>query len=459
MQITKKDLKQIKEYVWEIPKTFRKDMRVPARIYASEKLMEKVFEDRSLEQLVNSATLPGVYKYVLTMPDAHEGYGLNVGGVVATKIPEGIISPGAVGYDIKCSVGLLASRVNLDEIKSQIPNLIEVFFREIPSGVGVRGPIKISHSEYKNVLEKGAAWAVSKGYGLKEDLEHMEDKGVFEGAKVEAVSEKAKKRGEDELGTLGAGNHFLELQFVEKIFDPSTAEKFGLFQNQICIMIHSGSRGLGHQVCTDYVNICRSALPKYGIKLPDPELACVPFDSKEGQDYFGAMAGAANYAYANHQILSHFVRKTWKFGDLRLVWHMGHNIACIEEYDGVKLCVHRKGAARCFEGRPVLIPGSMGTASYVLVGQKKAEEETFGSCAHGAGRVMSRTAAKKQVWGETLKKELEAKGIFPRTRSMAGLAEEAPIAYKDIDEVVKVVDAVGIAKKVARLVPLGVIKG
>lgn len=441
-------------------------MRVPARIYASEKLLEKIFQDRTLEQLVNVTTLPGVYKNVLLMPDCHEGYGNPIGGVVATKLPDGIISPGIVGYDVKCSIGLLASELTLDEIKDQIPNLVEAFFREVPSGVGVRGPIKISQAEYKNVLEKGAAWAVSKGYGTKEDLEGMEDKGTFPGAKPEAVSERAKKRGEDELGTLGSGNHFLEIQMVEKIFDPSWASKLGLFQNQICLMIHSGSRGLGHQVCTDYVNVCRNALPKYGIKLPDPELACVPFSSKEGQDYFGAMAGAANYTYANHQILSHFVRKTWESvlitktqkRDLRLVWHMGHNIACLEEHNGVKLCVHRKGAARCFENQPVLIPGSMGTASYVLVGQKKAEE-TFASCAHGAGRVMSRTAAKRQVWGETLKKELEAKGIYPRTRSMSGLAEEAPIAYKDIDEVVKVTDKVGLAKKVARLVPLGVIKG
>lgn len=457
MPISKKDLLKISEYLWEIPKTFRADMRVPARIYASEKLLEKIFQDETLNQLVNSATLPGVYKYVLTMPDAHSGYGLCIGGILATKLPDGIISPGACGYDIKCSIGLLASELTLDEIKDQIPNLVEAFFREVPSGVGVRGPIKISQSEYKNVLEKGAAWAVAKGYGKKEDLENMEDNGVFKGARAEAVSERAKKRGEDELGTLGSGNHFLELQMVEKVFDPFWAERFGLFENQVCLMIHSGSRGLGHQVCTDYINVCRGALGKYGIKLPDPELACVPYNSKEGQDYFGAMAAAANYAYANHQILSHFIRKAWP-SPLRLIYHMGHNIACLEEHDGKKLCVHRKGAARCFEGKPVLIPGSMGTASYVLVGQKKAEE-AFASCAHGAGRVMSRSAAKRQVWGETLKKELEEKGIIPRTRSMSGLAEEAPIAYKDIDEVVNVTEKAGLAKKVARLVPLGVIKG
>lgn len=467
MPITKKDLKQIGPHLYEIPKTFRPEMRVPARIYASEKLLEKIFMDKSLDQAINIATLPGVYKYVLVMPDIHEGYGAPIGGVIPVDTKDGIISPGAVGYDIKCSVSLFASELAVEEIKDQIPNIIETLFREIPSGVGARGPIKISKNEYNKVLEEGAVWAVKRGFGEKEDLKNMEDGGKFLGAQPDAVSEKAKKRGEDELGTLGSGNHFLEIQFVKEIFDQEWAAKLGLFLNQVCIMVHSGSRGLGHQVCTDYVNICRNALQKYKIKLPDPELACVPFYSKEGQNYFSAMASAANYAYANHQILSHFIRKAWNSAlitktnkrTLKLVWHMGHNIARLEEHEGKKLCIHRKGAARCFEGKPVLIPGSMGTASYLLIGQKKAEEETFGSCAHGAGRTMSRTAAKKQIWGETLKKELEKKGIFARTRSIAGLAEEAPVAYKDIEEIVKVVDTVGLAKKVVKLVPIGVVKG
>ena len=457
MNISKKDLKQLTPNVFEIPKTFRSDMRVPARIYASQKLMEKIFEDKSLIQLVNTTTLPGVFKYALAMPDIHQGFGVPIGGIIPIDIKDGVISPGAVGFDIKCSVGLFASEIGIDEIKNRIPNLAEKLFREVPSGLGVRGPIKISQKDYKNVLEKGALWALEKGFGKKEDLENMEDGGVFEGAKAECVSERAKKRGENGLGTLGSGNHFLEIQLVEKIFNPSIAKKWGLFQNQITIMLHCGSRGLGHQVCADYINIARTALNKYKIKLPDLELACMPFNSKEGQDYFAAMAGAANYAYANHQILSHFIRKAWG-GNLRLIYHMGHNIACVEEHKGKKLCVHRKGATRCKEGKPVLIPGSMGTASYVLVGQKKAEE-TFNSCAHGAGRVMSRQAAKRQVFGEMLKKELEQRGIFARSRSISGLAEEAPLAYKNIDEVVRVVDSVGLAKKVARLVPLGVVKG
>ena len=458
MRISQKNLRKIAVYLYELPKEFRKEMRVPAKIYASEKLLSQVFEDRSLEQLTNTATLPGVYKNVLLMPDCHEGYGAPIGSVIATRLPDGVISPGANGYDIKCSIGLLASQISLAEIKNQTPEIIEALFKGVPSGVGVRGPIRISAQEYEEVLKEGAAWAVKKGYGQKEDLERMEDQGTFLNAQPETVSEKAKKRGEDELGTLGSGNHFLELQWVEKIYQPFWAKKFGLFENQICIMIHTGSRGLGHQVCTDYVNLARSVLTKYKIKLPDPELACMPYSSKEGQNYFGAMAAAANYAYANHQILIHFIRKAWPLGPLSLVWHMGHNIARVEEHKGVKLCVHRKGAARCLENQPVLIPGSMGSASYLLIGQKKAEE-TFASCAHGAGRLMSRTAAKKQIWGENLKKDLEAKGIYPRSRSSAGLAEEAPFAYKDIEEVVRVIEKAGLAKKVARLLPLGVVKG
>lgn len=458
MRISQKDLHKIAPYLYELPREFRKEMRVPARIYASEKLLGKVFEDRSLEQLVNTATLPGVYKNVLLMPDCHEGYGAPIGAVIATRLPEGVISPGANGYDIKCSIGLLASEVTLSEIKNQVPQIIDALFKGVPSGVGVGGPIRISAQEYKEVLKEGAAWAVKNGYGQKEDLEKMEDQGTFLGAKPEAVSEKAKKRGEDELGTLGSGNHFLELQWVERVFDAFWAKKFGVFENQVCIMVHSGSRGLGHQVCTDYVNLCRSVLIKYKIKLTDPELACVPFSSKEGQDYFGAMAAAANYAYANHQVLIHFIRKAWQFGPLSLVWHMGHNITRIEEHEGIRLCVHRKGAARCLENQPVIIPGSMGSVSYLLVGQKKAEE-AFASCAHGAGRLMSRAAAKRQVWGEKLKKDLEAKGIYPRSHSAAGLAEEAPFAYKDIEEVVRVIERAESAKKVARLSPLGVVKG
>jgi len=475
--MTKKDLVKINDYLWEIPKKFRADMRVPARVYADEKMLEGILEDRSLEQLVNDSTLPGVYRYTLAMPDCHEGYGAPIGGVIATQSPEGIISPGLTGYDINCGVRVLSSGLESKEVEPYLDSLMNQIQRDVPSGVGRGGNVKLSPEAMENVLEKGVKWVVEKGYGEKEDIEHCEEEGAMAGAVAAAVSERAKARGRDQLGTLGSGNHFLEVQKVEEIFDEEVAKVFGLFKGQATVMIHSGSRGLGHQVCTDYVRIMHNALSKYQIKLPDPELACVPFNSPEGQQYFGAMIASANFAWANRQLIMYLVRKAWqkvlgeKGGFLKLIYDVAHNIAKTEEHQGKQLVVHRKGATRAFPaghsevpsayraiGQPVLIPGTMGTASYILVGTAQAQE-TFYSVCHGAGRVLSRHAAIKQIQGAKLRRQLEEKGIIVRCLSNRGLAEEAPLAYKDIHNVVDVVVKVGLAKLVARLKPMGVVKG
>jgi tRNA-splicing ligase RtcB len=483
--VKKSDLVRISDYVWEIPKSFRPDMRVPARIYASEKLLEDVFRDKSLEQLVNTAAMPGVVKRVLVMPDAHEGYGPPIGGVVATRWPDGVISPGAVGYDINCGVRLMGSRLLADEVKGAVDDLISALFRDIPSGVGKGGAIReLGPRDLDQVLVKGAAWAVKEGLGRTEDLERLEESGAMEGADPTAVSSRAKQRGAPQLGTLGSGNHFIEIQEVTEIYDEKVAGAFGLFRGQLALSIHSGSRGLGHQVCDDYVNSLQAAVRKYEIVLPDRQLVCAPLDSPEGKRYFGAMASAANYAWANRQVMAHLARRSFehvlagkvKSFDLYTVYDVAHNIAKIEEHviDTVKtkLCVHRKGATRAFGpghlavqpfyravGQPVLVPGDMGTASYVLVGTGDAMEESFGTSCHGAGRLMSRAAAKRQIRGGTLRQELEAQGIHVRAGSMEGLAEEAPDAYKDIDAVVEAVEGARLARKVARLRPLAVMKG
>lgn len=482
--ITKKDFVKISDYLWEIPKTFRADMRVPARIYADEKMLEIALKDRSVEQLVNTATLPGIVGYALAMPDIHQGYGFSIGGVAATRYPDGVISPGGVGYDINCGVRLLASGLNAADVKPLMGDLINVLYNTVPSGVGETGPIKLSNKQLDDVLVKGAEWAVRAGYGEAEDLAHLEERGAMPGADPSAVSERAKSRGRDQLGTLGSGNHFLEVQEVEEIYDEEAADALGLFKGQLVVQIHSGSRGLGHQVCTDYVRLLQSAVQKYGIRLPDRELVCAPLNSPEGKAYFGAMVGAANYAWANRQCLTHMTRlafeqvlaSRFRNWHLRVVYDVAHNIAKMEEYviDGkpTKVCVHRKGATRAFGpghpslpsdyravGQPVLIPGDMGTASYVLVGTNKAMEDTFGSAAHGAGRLLSRAEAKRQVRGEKLREQLKAQGIEVRAGSLAGLAEEAPDAYKDVDAVVDIIHAAGIARKVARLRPLAVMKG
>ena len=455
------NLTKINDWVWEIPKSYRSDMRVPARVYVSEKMLAGISRDRSLEQLVNVATLPDIQKYALAMPDVHEGYGFPVGGVAAFDAQTGVISPGGIGYDINCGVRLLRSDLTRDEITSGLEKLATAIYEEVPSGMGRGGRLKLSEKLFDEVLESGAKRAVEMGYGTVEDLENLESRGALDNADASLVSSHAKARGRDQLGTLGAGNHFVEVDEVETVFDEESAKKMGIFKNQIVVLIHTGSRGLGHQIATDYIRIMAQAMRKYGIILPDRELACAPFQSKEGQDYFKAMSAGANFAWANRQLITHEVRKAWRDvlgesgGELSVVYDVAHNIAKIE--DG--LIVHRKGATRAFPGQPVLIPGSMGTASYVLLGQSKALEESFGSSCHGAGRRISRTQAKREIRGADLKASLAKRGIAVRAGSLSGLAEEAPEAYKDIDEVVEVVHRAGIAKKVARLKPIAVIKG
>ncbi len=483
--VSKTDLVRVDKYVWEVPKSYRPDMKVPARIYSSDRLLEMAFRDKTMEQLVNTAAMPGVVKRVLVMPDAHQGYGPPIGGVVPTRYPDGAISPGAVGYDINCGVRLMATRLEAEEVKAAVEDLISALYRNIPSGVGKGGGArKVSAREMDEVLVKGAAWAVKAGYGRPEDLDRLEERGAMDGADPAAVSPRAKQRGGPQLGTLGSGNHFIEIQEVEAIFDQEVANAFGLFEGQLVLSIHSGSRGLGHQVCDDYVKGLQAAVHKYDIRLPDRQLVCAPLSSPEGKRYFGAMASAANYAWANRQCMAHLARLAFeevlagrvRNFDLYTVYDVAHNIAKIEEHvvDGqkIRLCIHRKGATRAFGpghpavtavyrqvGQPVLVPGDMGTASYVLVGTASAMEESFGTTCHGAGRTMSRAAAKRQIHGESLRQELEASGIRVRAGSMAGLAEEAPDAYKDIDAVIEVVHGAGLASKVARLRPLAVMKG
>lgn len=452
-------ISKIDDYTWEIPKSFRSDMRVPARVIATENMLDEAVSDRSLEQLVNIAALPGVVKYALAMPDVHEGYGAPIGGVFATD-PEndGVISPGAIGYDCNCGVRLLTSRTTYEQVKDKIKDLALGLFNHVPSGLGKGGKIRLTEQDFDKVLEKGAEWAVSKGYGNKEDLKVIEENGRKMENEPEKVSKRAKNRGRDQLGTIGSGNHFVEVQKVAEIYDGKVAETFGLFPDQITILIHTGSRGTGHQIATDYINVMLQAMPKYGIEIPDRELSCAPFKSPEGQDYYLAHGCAINFAFANRQIVAHLVREVWEKiigGELQTLYEVAHNIGKVEN----GLVVHRKGATRSFDNQPVLVPGSMGTASYVLVGTKKAEGETFGSTCHGAGRRMSRAEAKRKVRGDVLQKELAQKGITVVSDSLPGIAEEAPLAYKDVNEVVEVVHQAGISKKVAKLKPLGVIKG
>ncbi len=482
--VTKSDLVQIAPYLYEIPKSYRADMRVPARFYADWALLDKALEDRSLEQLVNTATLPGVVKWALAMPDIHQGYGFPIGGVVATKLPNGIISPGGVGYDINCGVRLLASEASEEEVRPYLEDLATALYHYVPSGVGVKGFVKLSDKELDRLMVEGARWALERGYARPEDLLHTEEGGSMKGADPSKVSKKARERGRAQVGTLGAGNHFAEIDVVDEVFDEEVAAAFGLWPGQVVLQIHCGSRGFGHQICTDYVQLFQKAIRKYGITLPDRELVCAPFDTPEGQAYFAAMVAAANYAWANRQLLTHQARQAFEEVlkgkvagyDLRQVYDVAHNIAKREfhEVDGkrVEVLVHRKGATRAFPpghealpedyrpyGQPVLVPGSMGTASWVLVGTPSAMEQTFGSSCHGAGRMMSRRAATKRVRGHELIQELGAEGIVVRAGSMRGVAEEAPFAYKDVDRVVEVVQGAGIARKVARLRPIAVVKG
>ncbi|MEK7635872.1 MAG: RtcB family protein [Patescibacteria group bacterium] len=476
--IIKKDLIKINNYLWEIPKSFRSDMAVPARIYASEKMLESVFKDKSLEQLVNLTTLKGIEKHALVMPDVHEGYGSPIGGVFATHASDGIISPGAVGYDENCGVRLLKSDISVDKIKNKLDELATEIQKTVPSGLGKGHLEKLNILELDKILENGAQEIIKQGYGEKEDSENCESKGKLELADASEVSQTAKNRGRDQVGTLGSGNHFLEIQKVEEIFDENSAEIFGLFKNQVVIMIHTGSRGLGHQIATDYIRLMLQVMPKYNIHLPDRELACAPFNSPEGQRFFKAMACGANFAWANRQMITHYIRQSWKkvFNGqmsnvngqmLTVLYDVAHNIAKLED----ELLVHRKGATRAFPpnhqeipekyrsvGQPVIIPGSMGTASYVLRGTEEGKESFYSSC-HGAGRTMSRHQAIKTLSGKEIIKNLESKGIVVKCYSMRGIAEEAPQAYKNVDEVVEIVSQAGLSKKVARLTPLAVIKG
>ncbi len=475
-------LERLDDNRWLVPRQARPGMLTDALIYSSERLLHDVLRDQCLEQAANVAMLPGIAGRSLAMPDIHQGYGFPIGGVAAT-LPEegGVVSPGGVGFDINCGVRLLASTLTVNEVRPKIRELVNQLFRDIPSGAGRGGDVRISYPELDRVLEEGAAWMVAHDYGRPEDLDTCEEAGTIDGADPRAVSDRAKKRGLPQLGTLGSGNHFLEVQYVERIFDPGAAQVLGLSESQIVVLIHSGSRGLGHQVCTDYLRDMDEGMRRYSIKLPDRQLACVPVHSKEGQEYLAAMRAAANFAWANRQGITHFTRGAFRriFGDehhLRVVYDVCHNIAKLERHkvNGRErpVMVHRKGATRAFSpgrpevpeayrsiGQPVLIPGSMGTASYVLVGAEGAMTETFGTTCHGAGRVMSRSAAKKSEWAANARGRLEEQGILVRADTKDGITEEIPEAYKDVDAVVDVVEGAGLSRKVARLKPIGVIKG
>ncbi|CAM3395388.1 RtcB family protein [Rhodothermus bifroesti] len=473
---------KIHDYLWEIPKSG--GMQVPARIYASEKILRELQEDQAPQQAVNVAHLPGIVKYALAMPDIHWGYGFPIGGVAAFDLEEGVISPGGVGYDINCGVRLLASRLSYQEVEPHLERLIDVLFQRVPTGVGASGALKVSRQELRRVAVEGAHWAVRQGFGTASDLECIEENGRIEGADPAAVSERAYERGAEQLGTLGSGNHFLEVGYVAQIYDDAAAQAMGLFLGQVTVIIHTGSRGFGYQICDDYLAVMDRALAKYHIRLPDRQLACAPLRSPEGQQYLAAMRCGINFAFANRQIIAHNTRKAFvealgmreeEIG-LRTVYEVAHNIAKIEEHtvDGQRcqVCVHRKGATRAFPpghpqipavyrsiGQPVLIPGDMGRYSYVLLGTAQAMEETFGSTCHGAGRQLSRTKAKKVAGSRRIADELRKQGIVVRGASLRTINEEIPEAYKDVAEVVEVCHRAGISRKVAQLRPLGCIKG
>lgn len=477
-------LEKINDYMWQIPK-FRPDMRVQGIVYADESLLEKMKTDRTLEQCVNVTTLPGIYKWSITLPDGHEGYGFPIGGVAAFDATEGVISPGGVGYDINCGVRLLRTNLTEQDIRPKLPQLLETLFRLIPSGLGSKGKIRLTHPELDTAVAEGVNWAIKHGYGWTEDAEHCEENGCMKNADPGKVSTTAKSRGAPQIGSLGSGNHFLEIQLVDKIFNSQGANQIGITQpGQVTVMIHTGSRGFGHQVCSDYLRIMERAVHKYNIHIPDRELACAPGTSPECKDYFDAMAAAANYAWCNRQLITHWVRQAFEqvYGteaeklDLHLIYDVAHNICKLERHkvDGEtkEVWIHRKGATRAFPpghpdlpkdyttiGQPVLLPGSMQDVSYILVGTQKAMELSFGSTAHGAGRMMSRSAATKKFWGSEIKRQMESKGTLVRAASMSVLAEEAGLAYKPCDKVAQVSDVVGIATRVVRLVPIGVTKG
>ena len=479
-------IEKIDDYRWRIPKNYKSGMRVPGMIFADEQLIEKIKTDRTLDQCANVAHLPGIYNYAITLPDGHEGYGFPIGGVAATDYEQGVISPGGVGYDINCGVRLLTTNLSEGDIRPYLSALTNTIFNNVPSGLGSsRKDFRLNIHELEKLVTEGVSWAVEKGLGRPEDIKHCEEGGRMEGANPNKVSSRAKQRGLPQSGTLGSGNHFLEIGKVDKVYNKKVAKSFGItHEGQVTVLIHCGSRGFGHQTCSDYLRVMERAVQKYSISVPDRELACAPAKSNEAQDYYQAMACAVNYAFVNRQVITHWVRQSFEeilkkpseeFG-LDLVYDVAHNIAKIEEHiiEGkrTKVWTHRKGATRCFPpehrdipadyrtvGQPVIIPGSMGTSSWLLVGTHKAMELSFGSTAHGAGRMLSRSAAKRKFWGGDIKQELEGRGIVVRSASSVVLAEEADLAYKNVDNVVEVSDKAGIATRVVRMVPIGVVKG
>jgi tRNA-splicing ligase RtcB len=478
-------VEQVSDNIWEIPKSYRDDMRVPARIFADKELMSKMKTDRTLFQAANVATLPGIIRNAFVMPDAHEGYGFPIGGVAAVDFDEGVISPGGVGYDINCGVRLIRTNLMQADVRPLLPQLLDALFRLVPSGVGSEGQLRVTHSELASVTASGVEWAVAKGYGWDADVRHAEEGGKLAWAKPEKVSATALKRGAGQLGTLGSGNHFMEIETADSIFDEEAAKAMGIVRHdQVLVLIHTGSRGFGHQVCSDYLRVMEVLMQKVGMHLPDRELAAGPVKAKETEDYLGAMACAANFAWVNRQMITHWVRegfeKVFKTDaeklDMHVIYDVAHNIVKLEEHDieGIrrKVYVHRKGATRAFPpgsyfipeeyrsiGQPVFIPGSMGTASWVLKGTKKGMEMSFGTAAHGAGRFMSRAAAKRAYGYQELLSSLQGRGILVRAASRETVTEEAPGAYKDVDDVVGVTHAVGLAEKVVRMTPIGVVKG
>lgn len=481
------EFKKISDVIWEIPKTFKKGMNVPARIYATEKLIKQM-DLAVFDQTTNVATLPGIINYAFCMSDGHSGYGFPIGGVAAFDTETGVISPGGVGFDINCGMRLVLTNLTYDQVKPQLKNIVDNLFSRVPAGVGSSGFVKLTPEKFKKVAEDGAVWALENGYAWEEDLEHTEENGRMEGADSSKISQKAIQRGLSQVGTLGSGNHYLEIQVVkpEFIYDEKIAKTFGIFPNQIVIMFHCGSRGFGHQIASDYLELALKVMEsKYGIKVIDRELAALPFKSKEGQDYFTAMKCGVNMSFANRQVILHRIREVFekvfkidaeKLG-IKMVYDVAHNTAKLEKHkiDGEtkEVIVHRKGATRSFgpgrkeiitkefieTGQPVIIGGSMETGSYLLVGTDKAMEETFGSTCHGSGRTMSRTQARREYRGETLQKEMEKHGVYVKSVSFSGLAEEAGGAYKNIDDVIEAVDAAGISKKVVRFIPIGNVKG
>jgi tRNA-splicing ligase RtcB len=472
------ELRRIDETLWEIPAQARADMRVPARVFADPELLAAIQGDRSLEQLQNVATLPGIVEAALAMPDIHQGYGFPVGTVAATDPPDGVISPGGVGYDINCGVRLLAASFSAEELGDRRHAFVHEISRLVPAGARRNGSVGLA-CDLDRVLREGPRALLGAGIGTEEDVRLTESEGRLAGADPAAVSERARGRGGGQLGTLGSGNHFIEVQTVEEVLDKDAADAYGLREGQVTVLIHSGSRGLGHQICTDYVKRMDAALPRYGIELPDRQLSCAPLSTEESRSYLAAMAAAANFAWANRHAIAHRVREaiantvgSLEARETRQVYDVAHNVAKLEEHGGRLLCVHRKGATRAFPpgsdeippdyagvGQPVFIPGSMGTSSFVLAGRTGAMERSFGTVCHGAGRSMSRTGARKRIEGAQLRRELEERGIAIASPSNRGLAEEAPFAYKDVEKVVAIVERAGLAARVAKLRPIGVVKG